>query len=441
LEATICYTGKEIAGISGGNPLKAGARSFTSFVDYTVIAEDNTTKTYRATVTVAPNTAREITALTFSGTNAGVIISAEPNAAGKYTIVATIPQGQPISGLTPVITHTGASISGAGGINSSTGPGTVTAASAVDFSSSAATPVEYTVRAENGLTKTYAVTVRNAAPLEDAIEITGFYFTAPLAVGVVDQAANSITVAVPSHTNTTSLKPRVYFKGMSLKPGSGAAQNFSGPVTYTVAGNSGKTRSYTVTVVSTPSSSKDITRFVFPGISNSETIIGATPDQDGNYPISVWVPAGTGISNRGPDIAHTGASITPATGTLLDFGVPQTYTVTAEDGSVKTYKVIVNAQSGDAKVITSLIFEEVPLESGGVVRVVASIDQTTHTIAVEVPFTAIISDLKPTLTYIGRSIAGPSGGDKTANPFTDAPRNFSGSQTYAVKDQSGVEQA
>jgi hypothetical protein len=439
LAATICYTGKEIAGVPGPNPLKDGARSFANPVDYTVIAENGTSsRTYRATVTVAPNNAKEISNFSFSEVvPVSAMISAMPNALGKYPIVVTVPQGQPVASLTPIITHTGASIGGAG-IDAG-GPGTVTASSAVT-SFDPVTPVDYRVTAENGSTKTYAVTVRNAQPQDDSIEITGFYFTDPLAVGAIDQNANTITVAVTSATNTSSLKPKVYFKGMSLKPGSGAAQNFSGPVTYTVAGNSGKTRSYTVTVVSTPSSAKDITRFAFPGINNSETIIGAAPDPDGGYPISVWVPAGTDLSNAGPDIVHTGVSITPAAGTSLDFDVPQTYTVTAEDGSTKTYKIIVNPQSGDAKAITSLVFEEIPLAGGGVVRVVASIDQGAHVINAEVPFAADISALKPTLTYIGKSIAGPSGIGTTANPFTDTPRDFSGSQTYAVKDQLGAEQ-
>jgi hypothetical protein len=436
LAATICYTGKEIAGIPGPNPLKDNGRSFTGPVDYTVnAANGTTTKTYRVTVTAALNNAKEISDFSFNGINTSAVISAVPNAEGKYPIVVTVPQGQSLSGLSPVITHTGVSVTG----SSVSGPGTVTGSSA-NFSSSSTRPVDYTVTAENGSTKTYAVTVRNAAPLEDNIEITGFYFTEPLAVGTVNQTTDTITVMVPSKTNTASLKPTVYFKGMSVKPGSGAANDFSGPVTYTVTGNSGKTRPYTVTVNSSPASSKDITRFTFPGITNSETIIGAIPDADGTYPISVWVPAGTDLDNRGPDITYTGVNIIPAMGTSLNFNVPQTYTVTAEDGSVKTYKVTVGTQSGDTKVITGIVFEEVPV-TGGTDRVVASINQTARIITAEVSFTANVSQLRPTITYIGKSIAGPSGGDKTANPYTDTARDFSSNQIYTVKDQSGAGQS
>jgi hypothetical protein len=438
LAATLCYTGKEIAGIPGPNPLKDGGRSFTNPVDYTVTAEDGTTKkTYRVTVTAAPNRAREISAFSFQGISpVSALISAGPNAGGKYPLVVTVPPGQPLAALSPVITYMGVSIAGPGLGSPAGGPGTVNAASAVDFSASASAPVDYTVTAEDGGTRTYAVTVRNAALREDDIEISGFYFTDPLAVGVVNQNANAITVTVPSNTDTANLKPVVYFKGMSLKPGSGTVQNFSGPRNYTVTGNSGKTRSYTVTVVSIPSSTKDITGFSFPGITGSETIIGAVPGPDGSYPISVWVSPGTELPAAGPDITYTGISVTPGSGTPLAAEGSQTYTVSAEDGSVKIYTATVNTRDADAKLITSLIFEEVPV-TGGSLRVAAAIDQSGHVISAELPFSAQIGRLKPTLTYIGKSVAAPTGGDKTVNPFTDTPRDFSGPQKYTVKDQEG----
>jgi hypothetical protein len=242
LAATICYTGKEIAGIPGPNPLKDSARSFTGDVDYTVKAQDTTTtKTYRVSVSVAKNNAKEITAFAFDGvTPTSAMINAVPTAAGEYPIVVTIPYSQSLTGLTPVITHTGDSITGDCGINDATGPRTVTG-SAYDFSAASATatpvvPVKYKVTAEDGSIRTYAVTVRTAAQSsgDDDPVITGFYFTAPLAVGTINQTANAITVVVPTNTNTASLAPTVYFKGMSVTPGSGAAHNFSRPANYTV---------------------------------------------------------------------------------------------------------------------------------------------------------------------------------------------------------------
>jgi hypothetical protein len=424
LAASICYTGKEIVGIPGANPLKADARSFTDPVDYTVKSySGSVTKTYRVTVTAAPNTAKDITVFGFSGIDTDTIIGAAPNAEGEYPILITIPDGQTSAGLTPVITHTGVSIQGP--------------TEDVDFSSG---PVDYTVTAEDGSTKTYAVTVRNEGVGGDNIEITGFYFTAPLAAGTINQQTNTIAVIVPSATDTSSLVPAVYFKGMTLNPGSDRANNFNGPVIYTVTGINGRTRSYTVTVTKTPSSSKDLTRFDFPGVTGSETVIGAVPDADGSYPVSIWVPTGTDLSNLTPNIVYSGVSIGPAADAPQNFNGPQTYTITAEDGSAKTYKVTTTPLDGSSRLITSLVFNEIPLSGGGTIRMFGAIDQNSHAITVTVPHTAVINNLAPTITYIGRSIVAPGGGDQTANPFTDTARNFGAVQTYTVKDQSGGEQ-
>jgi hypothetical protein len=441
LAPVICYTGKEIVGIPGANPLKDGVRSFTDPVQYTVKAGNNSEKPYTVTVTAAPNTAKDISAFAFTELDPGdtnTIIGAAPNADGYYPIQITVPEGQVISSLTPVVTHTGASITGAG-FASAGGPGIQTAGTAVT-TFGPTTPVLYTVSdwvTPAAGTKTYAVTVRNAGSDDDDIEITGFYFTNPLAVGAINQDVNTITVQVPSRTNTANLVPAVYFRGMSVRPGSGAANDFSGPVVYTVTGRNGKTRPYMVTVNNTASSTKDITRFDFSGIGDTETVIGAVPGGDGKYPISVWVLPGTDLTALSPDIAHTGVDIDFPAGIARDFSGPVDYTVTAEDGSEKTYAVTVNTRSGDTMLITSLIFNDIPLAGGRTLRVVAAIDQDTHTITATVPYTADISGLKPVITYIGRSIAGPTGGDRTANPFTGAARNFAVPQSYTVKSQGG----
>jgi hypothetical protein len=73
--------------------------------------------------------------------------------------------------------------------------------------------------------------------------------------------------------------------------------------------------------------------------------------------------------------------------------------------------------------------------------VVASIDQTAHTIKAVVPHNADISALKPTLTWIGKLLRDPGGGSTTANPFTGTTgRDFGITQTYTVEDQASADQ-
>jgi hypothetical protein len=437
LSATVVYTGKGIAGLPGHSPLKDSPRSFQNPVDYVVMAENDTEaaqnrKYYRVTVKPgAPDTAKEITAFSFVNVPpTKVLISGAPNG-NSYPIEITVPQGTTLSGLRPVITYTGASITGAG-LSGALGGGTVTG-SGVDFSSSK----NYTVKAQDDTEKTYAVTVREEK--DEIIEITGFYFTEPLAVGKINQNAGVISVTVPSGTNRASLKPTVYFTGMTLNPGSGTANDFTVPAMYTVTGVSGKTRTYSVVVNPIPSNSKDITRFKLSGVINSGLVIGAVPDADGLYPISVQVPEGTNLAALGAEITHTGVSISPGTHDPQNFNSPRNYTVTAEDGSVKTYKVMVHASNPDAKLITSLIFNEVKLTGGEPVRVAAAIDQAGKTITAAVPQTAIITGLQPIITYIGKSITYPGGAIYNSNPFTDTmAKDFSGPQTYMVEDQNGA---
>ncbi|MNX15796.1 Endo-1,4-beta-xylanase A precursor [compost metagenome] len=109
-------------------------------------AEDNSTQTYTVTVTVAPNTAKSITAFDFGALN----VTGTVNEAAK-TVALTVPYGTDVTNLVPTITHTGVSISPNSGV-------------AQNYSS----PVTYTVKAEDNSIQTYTVTVtiqaRVAAP-------------------------------------------------------------------------------------------------------------------------------------------------------------------------------------------------------------------------------------------------------------------------------------
>ncbi len=62
-------------------------------------------------------------------------------------------------------------------------------------------------------------------------------------------SGNNITATVPVGTNLTNLVPTISIPATAtISPASGTAQNFSGPVTYTVKAQDGSTQAYTVTV-------------------------------------------------------------------------------------------------------------------------------------------------------------------------------------------------
>lgn len=88
---------------------------------------------------------------------------------------------------------------------------------------------------------------------------------------------------------------------------------------------------------STGASAKAITAFSFNGLSPAVT--GTVTE--GTHSVALTVPFGTNVTALVPTITHTGVSVSPASGVARDFTTPQTYTVTAVNGSTQAYAVTV----------------------------------------------------------------------------------------------------
>jgi hypothetical protein len=111
--------------------------NFTTTVKYKVIAQDGSESYYSVKVTVAPNTAKEITSFTVTGQDSSTI--------DGTNITVVMPCGSSITSLAPKITYTGKSITPGSGVSQ-------------NFS----TPVKYTVTAEDSTTSEYTVSAINA---------------------------------------------------------------------------------------------------------------------------------------------------------------------------------------------------------------------------------------------------------------------------------------
>ncbi|MDR2738270.1 MAG: hypothetical protein LBB68_00325 [Treponema sp.] len=92
------------------------------------------------------------------------------------------------------------------------------------------------------------------------------------------------------------------------------------------------------------SDAKAITGFILEGKSGTIDEAGRT--------IAVTLLPGTGVTGLAPVIIYTGASIDPGTGVARDFSAPQTYTVTAADGSTRSYTVTVTVTAAPVYSIT-----------------------------------------------------------------------------------------
>ena len=264
--------------------------------------------------TPASSSANDITAFAFTAAaNSGLPGDAWGIISGT-NISVTIPYGASRSALVATFTTTGFSVLVGSTLQAS-------GFTPNDFTS----PKTYTVTAVDGSTKAYTVTVTVAPSF--AKDITSFIILG--IPGTID--ANAVTLTVPSGTNPSSLTPTIVHTGASVSPASGVPNNFTSPKTYTVTAADGSTKAYTVTVTVAPSFAKDITSFTILGIAGT---IGANT-------VTLTVPYGTNPSSLTPTIVHTGASVNPASGVLNNFTNPVTYTVTAQDGSTKSYIVTV----------------------------------------------------------------------------------------------------
>ena len=246
LVATFTARGKSVT--IGSNSQTSGITSndFTGSIIYIVTAEDGTIQNYTVVVTVAANTAKEITAFSFEAANNGVLsidVTAEINGT---EISATVPYGTDVTALVATFATTGASVT-VGGVGQTSGT------TANDFTDS----VTYTVTAGDGTTQNYTVVVIEAA--NDAKEITAFSFEAAkngtLSIDVTAEInGTEISATVPYGTDVTALVATFATTGASVTVGgvgqtSGTTANdFTDSVTYTVTAEDGTTRNYMVSV-------------------------------------------------------------------------------------------------------------------------------------------------------------------------------------------------
>jgi outer membrane protein assembly factor BamB len=157
--------------------------------------------------------------------------------------------------------------------------------------------------------------------------------------------SDSIKLTFEQGTNLSSLVPAIAFTGKAISPASETAENFDSALVYKVTAQDGSTMTYHI-VVSIISSNKNITGFTFRVADNSPNLkadVAATIGSAtiGTDTITATVPNGTQVTALVPYITTTGKGVSPSSGTAQDFAQPVKYTVTAVDGTTKTYLVVV----------------------------------------------------------------------------------------------------
>ena len=201
----------------------ATANNFTTPVTYTVTAEDGSMQNYTVTVSVALNTAKAITAFSFSSPSATGTIDETAMA-----ISLSVPYGTNVTALVATFSTNGAAVKVGSAVQ-------VSGTTANNFSN----PVTYTVTAADATTQNYLVTVTVTPPYDYTVTFDAQGATNPAPIHVIQPATNVGTLpVVPANTGYR-------FDGWFTSQG---AQFFaSTPVTASLAVYAKWTQVFTVT--------------------------------------------------------------------------------------------------------------------------------------------------------------------------------------------------
>lgn len=110
-------------------------------------------------------------------------------------------------------------------------------------------PVKYTVTAEDGTQQEYTVTLTLAKSSDK--DVLEFLISGELKNirGSINSVTKTISVVVPAETDVTKLKPVVNISPKAtVSPASGAEQDFTNPVIYTVTAQDGSKQEFSVIV-------------------------------------------------------------------------------------------------------------------------------------------------------------------------------------------------
>jgi cysteine-rich repeat protein len=430
LVASFAMTGASarVAGqmqVSGATP-----NNFAAPVTYTIVADDNSTKTYTVTVSVASNSAKDLTSFKFAAASNSGLSGDVVGTINGTSISATVPNGTNIAALVASFNTTGVSVT-VGGVAQTSG------VTPNNFTS----PVAYTVTAADASKKVYTVTVAIAPSSAKAITSYSFLSANNPTIGMdVNATINGTTIAatVPSGTDVAALVATFATSGQSVTI-SGVAQmsgltadNFLNPVAYTVTAADGSTQTYTVTVTVAKSTAKAITSYAF--LTTDNAGLGANVDATINgTTISATVPFGTNVTALVATFETTGASVTvggvaqTSGSSPNNFSSSVAYVVTAADNSMQTYIVNVTIAPSSEKTITSYEFLSANNTNAGLgANVDASINGTT--ISATVPFGTDVTALIANFATTGASV---SVGGVVQTSGTTA-NNFTSSVAYVV---------
>lgn len=264
-----------------------------------------------------------------------------------------------------------------------------------------------------------------AGAASPAKTITAFNFAGwvPAIVGNIDESAHAITATVPYGTDVTALAPTVTITGASVSPASGAAQNFTSPITYTVTAADGSTQTYTVTVTIAPdTTAPQVTSFTMPATADYLVVNINTFSATDAAGVTGYLLTESAAAPLANDAGWTDTA-------------PFFYTF-ATAGSKTLYAWVKDAAGNISNSLNGSVVITLPSSAKDIIlfnftgltpAVVGMIDGTNHAIALIVPDATNLNALAPTITITGASVS----------PASGAAQNFTNPATYTVTAADG----
>jgi hypothetical protein len=361
---------------------------FSSYVKYTVTAQNGTPRVYTTIIIKDQSPENDITYFSFPGISFKDKVNIKND---TNEIDVAVPYGTNLTSLKASFECSfGAKVMVAD-IEQESGE-TVN-----DFSHK----VDYTVIAEDGSKEYYEVEVSvEASEYEKKITRFNFEELMPAVIGDIKQDTQEIALKVPYGTNLGALVPNIDIsRDTIVEPRSGVVKDFSRPVEYKVMAPDGSSSKYTVSVTEATNSEKLIKEFGF----ITPKAVGLIDEPAKS--INVKVPFGTDVTKLAAVFKCSDNSTIKVNNIAQNSGVnvndftnPVKFNVVAQDGSVQEYNVSVVVAAENEKYMTR--FEFIHLEQ----TVKGIIDEASHTIKLSVPEGIDLTNMVASFSYIGKSI-------------------------------------
>jgi hypothetical protein len=302
---------------------------FTNAVTYT-LTKGEVVVEYTVTVTVLKDTAKALTAFSLAEQVEAAVIDEQ-----AHTVAVAVPHGTDVSALVATFTVSAEAAATVGAVAQESG------VTANDFTN----PVTYRVTAEDESFQDYVVTVTVNAATND---ITAFSVPGQEGEAVIDAAAHTVAINVPHEVDASALVATFALTaGASAVVGAVAqesgvtANDFTGPVVYTITGADAAEQAWTVTIT-VGAATNDITAF-----SLAEQTGAAVIDPVA-HTVAIEVANGTDVDHLVATFgltagasAKVGNTVQVSGDTQNDFTAPVVYAVTGATEIAQEWTVTV----------------------------------------------------------------------------------------------------